>query len=995
MTPLALRQSLAILLALGLSFSTFAESRFQSADEAAIRAAVERYFAAYAKEDLEAITAMWSEKSPDLAQAKARLKESFSLYNKIEATNLNIRRLAVEGDRATTLATVEIAAIDARMNIPSPGLGKMTQNLSFVREAGEWKIWRNASVEEELAVRLIAAKSETEREALLEEDKELLTVALFNALFRASERSRFRQEMEQAMTAARLQLLVGERIANKRVIAAALHNIALIYRTQGDFEQALDAAERSLKLKEEIGNKASIVLTLEIVIHAFQEQGNYAAAMETSQRMMAIGEELNDKRWIAKALAGFGSVHQSQSNLIAALDYYQRSFTLGQEAGDKILSLDGLQSIGDVQLELGNYSAALESFRTNLAMLETVGHKPGVAHALRDIGRAYRAQGDYTQAMENFERALALMEEARFREGIADILRQLAIGDMLQGEYEKAIARLQRSAELERQIGSLSRLADSLTFAGQAYRALGRTDEAHRAYGEAITLIETLRSQVAGGEQDRQRYFEEKLSPYHAMVELLVSQNRPEEALIYAERAKGRVLLDVMRGGRANIAKALTVQEREQEKRLAEDIASLNRQILYEGARPQADGSRFSELNASLERARLDYRAFQNKLYAAHPELRVKRGETQTLTLEQAGELLADSRTALLEYAVAGDRTFLFVLTPSPQKGREKPVLRLYDLKIKRKDLVEKVRKLNQRIANNDLEYAGLSSELYNLLIAPARTQLQGKTRLIIVPDDILWETPFQALRSTDGRFLIQSAAISYAPSLTVLRETIRSKKPAPSNTLLAMGNPKLATQTISRSKNVLMNAALEPLPEAERLVRGLAEIYGAPASKVYIGAEAREDTLKAEAGRHRILQLATHGILNNTSPMYSHIVLSQGDAKEDGLVEAWEIMQMDLKAELAVLSACETARGRIGAGEGVIGLAWALFVAGCPTTVVSQWKVESSSTTELMLAFHRGLKTGATKSEAMRRAALKLMADKRYNHPFYWASFIIVGDGN
>jgi CHAT domain-containing protein len=209
------------------------------------------------------------------------------------------------------------------------------------------------------------------------------------------------------------------------------------------------------------------------------------------------------------------------------------------------------------------------------------------------------------------------------------------------------------------------------------------------------------------------------------------------------------------------------------------------------------------------------------------------------------------------------------------------------------------------------------------------------------------------------------------------------------------MGNPKLAGQTVSRSRNVLMSASFEPLPEAERMVMALSKMYGAKA-RIYVGAEAREDLLKAEAGNYRILQLATHGVINNVSPMYSHVVLAQGnDAKEDGLLEAWEIMQMGLKADLAVLSACDTARGRIGAGEGVIGLAWALFVAGCPTTIVSQWKVESSSTAELMLEFHRHLLAGESKSEAMRRASLKLMADRRFSHPFYWAGFIVVGNGN
>src|SRR5262249_55871404 len=134
---------------------------------------------------------------------------------------------------------------------------------------------------------------------------------------------------------------------------------------------------------------------------------------------------------------------------------------------------------------------------------------------------------------------------------------------------------------------------------------------------------------------------------------------------------------------------------------------------------------------------------------------------------------------------------------------------------------------------------------------------------------------------------------------------------------------------------------------------------------------------------------------------MYSHLVLSQGDKNEDGLLEAWELMRMDLHADLAVLSACETARGRFGAGEGVIGLTWALFVAGVPSTVVTQWKVESASARDLMLNFHRHLqapsaaaKAPVTKAEALRQAALKLMKKPETSHPFYWAGFVLVGDG-
>jgi CHAT domain-containing protein len=143
------------------------------------------------------------------------------------------------------------------------------------------------------------------------------------------------------------------------------------------------------------------------------------------------------------------------------------------------------------------------------------------------------------------------------------------------------------------------------------------------------------------------------------------------------------------------------------------------------------------------------------------------------------------------------------------------------------------------------------------------------------------------------------------------------------------------------------------------------------------------------------ILHFATHGILNNATPMYSHLMLAPGTTDEDGLLEAWELMQMDLQADLAVLSACETARGKFGAGEGVIGLSWALFVAGVPSTVVSQWKVESAATRDLMIGFHRNLRAAnTTKAAALRAAALSVMKRPTTSHPFYWAGFVLVGDG-
>jgi CHAT domain-containing protein len=214
---------------------------------------------------------------------------------------------------------------------------------------------------------------------------------------------------------------------------------------------------------------------------------------------------------------------------------------------------------------------------------------------------------------------------------------------------------------------------------------------------------------------------------------------------------------------------------------------------------------------------------------------------------------------------------------------------------------------------------------------------------------------------------------------------------------LFALGNPALGTQAAERAKPASRDERLAPLPEAEREVHALGALYGRARSTVLIGAEAREDRVKAEAGRFGVLHFATHGFVDDAAPLYSHLVLAQVPSGEDGLLEAWELMNLDLNAELVVLSACETGRGRVGAGEGLIGLSWALFVAGVPTAVVSQWKVDSASTTELMLAFHERLRgaTGRSRAEALRQAALKMLRRPGYRHPFHWAGFVVMGDGS
>ena len=160
----------------------------------------------------------------------------------------------------------------------------------------------------------------------------------------------------------------------------------------------------------------------------------------------------------------------------------------------------------------------------------------------------------------------------------------------------------------------------------------------------------------------------------------------------------------------------------------------------------------------------------------------------------------------------------------------------------------------------------------------------------------------------------------------------------------------------------------------------------------VRTGTAASESSFKAQSGDKAVVHLATHGILNSTSPLDSEILLAADD-KEDGHLSAREIMQLDLNADLVVLSACEMANGRVGAGEGLIGMSWALFVAGSPSTVANLWKTDASASGSLMVDFHRELKSGASKSDALRQAMLATMKKPEFRHPFYWAGFELIGN--
>lgn len=435
----------------------------------------------------------------------------------------------------------------------------------------------------------------------------------------------------------------------------------------------------------------------------------------------------------------------------------------------------------------------------------------------------------------------------------------------------------------------------------------------------------------------------------------------------------------------------LTPAERERAQRLNRKISEINDQMRKtENNDPASLDSVYGQLDA----ARLEYQSFQDTVYVAHPELRVRSGYTGSIDRTDIDRLARDSDCAYMEYVVSNDRVYLFVITAN--KLTNKPELKTYPLAIKPDLLAKQVDEFHNRLANRHPDYSSDALELFALVVGPATEQLRGVKTLCIVPDGFLWNLPFQALMSVSNRHLLEDYAIYYAPSLSVLRHMNQKEQANGANsTLLAFGNPIIG-------KDEQREQDLCPLPEAENEVRDIANTFDPKARRVFIGREATEMTFKALAPSYSVIHLATHGALDNRQPLYSHVLLTKtdGDSENDGLLEAREIMNMRLSADLAVLSACETANGKISPGEGVIGMSWAFFVAGTRSMVVSQWKVNSASTSSLLMNFYRTLKsnqsdTNARKARALREAAVSLMKTGRYHHPFYWAGFVLVGRSN
>ena len=300
--------------------------------------------------------------------------------------------------------------------------------------------------------------------------------------------------------------------------------------------------------------------------------------------------------------------------------------------------------------------------------------------------------------------------------------------------------------------------------------------------------------------------------------------------------------------------------------------------------------------------------------------------------------------------------------------------------------------------------------EFSHPFIAPVRSLLHGHKHIIVLPDGAMNLIPFDVISIADEEYrpLIEDFTISASPSLLFIEHAERRRANSEAKNLLALGDPIYAKpQTLAglslsqvqaaRGSGYLAN--FQPLPETRTEVEAIATMFGDQKVALLVGAAATESQIKTlDLSQFGYLHFATHGILGGDVPGIAGPALVLGsESAEDGFLTSSEVSLFKLDAELTVLSACNTGRGEVITGEGVMGMSRAFLEAGSRSVVVSLWPVASKQTEHLMVDFYRKLRGGLPAAEALRAAKLEMVARARKanapeSHPFFWAPFILLG---
>lgn len=746
--------------------------------------------------------------------------------------------------------------------------------------------------------------------------------------------------------------------------AQCLGFLGLSYHLLGDYQNTVRYLEPFIPIVRERQEHAAEATGLTYLGNAYFNLQQYGRAVAYFEDAIPAAQRVQQPGFEHISLAGLGLTYSYLGQYGRAIATHQRLLTLSQQRRDVTHQILARLGLGLTYDRLGNVPQSRTQHQEALQLAQQNGNTELASRALNGLGGNAFELRDYPQAIRHYQDALALAKQQGDREGEANALGNLGNVYLVSDDANRALEAYQDSLAIAESRGDRQSIMENLGGLGSAYELAGNADQALLQYQRMVAIARQLNTplnegtalnnlggaltrlgRLSEGEQqlqtairlwerlrqnlsdtDRVALFETQQVTYQQLQENLIRQGKPEAALEAAEQ------------GRAQAFLALLLQRQS---------------AATPGIQPTAPT--FAQIQAI---------ARQRNATLVEYSLLPKPGQ----------------RADILIWVVQpnGALTFRQVETEKPltelvQVARESIGVRFAGV-VARPDAP----------APDPTIEAEQFKTLHQLLIEPIASVLpqDPDAPVILVPHRELFLVPFAALQDDAGTHLIERHTLLNVPALQMLTMAAPDRR-SPTGEAVVVGNPIMPTRdTLTEA----LPQPLRPLPGAEQEARAIATALG---TEPLIGRQATETTVTQKLSAAPIIHLATHGILDDAQGLQSAIALTP-DAQNDGWLTAEELLDLNLSAHLAILSACDTGQGRI-TGDGVIGLSRSLVTAGIPSVIVSIWAVPDAPTAELMTEFYRQLDQTRNKAQALRRAML--VTRENHPNPRNWAAFVLIGE--
>jgi CHAT domain-containing protein len=782
---------------------------------------------------------------------------------------------------------------------------------------------------------------------------------------------------------------VARATGDRRLEANALTNLAMVSNWSGDPGAAIGRLETAHTLYRELGYPLGEQNALGQLATAWSAMGEYESALAALDSALILSQRYGMRDQEAENLGLLGGVYADLGDPRRALRHLEAAAELSGELGlsgerGNILRRSALIhfSLGSTERALADAAAALEAHREADQVFEQIDDLLALAEIHGRSGNA----GEAGSMLRN-ARILAQQVDARgARAAVALAEARLAERAGSPDAVLQAVARVQTEAlPADYRTGMESHM-----LAARAYASLGIMETAAESAGEALTALDRVRGSLASDEL-RGSFTASSARMYGDVVLILLQLGREEEAFAVADAARSRDLLQrlagesaVTPGQRVSGDPASGSRELGAAELLLHRIDALLSQLReMETTPPRERGagaeSTRTEIVDRVERLREEYESLTIRTAQRHPRSAGILGATRTEGSVVQASLAAGE--VLLHYMLTPQELVIFAINSDRLETLRVPV--------PADDLASRIRLLRDLWGDRDAAHhlgVPVARGLYELLIAPAARAglLEGANRLIIVPHGILEQLPFATLQDpATGRFLVQEYFITYLRSANLL-PTLRAAE--------------------HRSAGTSRLNAFAPFPVALPGTR--AEAVEASRSTrrgaLYLDRRASEAAVRRALESSDVVHVASHGVVNAHNPMFSRIELargSRGDSADDGRLEVHEVLKLTVNSPLVVLSGCETGMAEDWSGDplrpaGVATLAQAFLHAGARNVMATLWRIDDEGSANLVSHFYRNL-AGGDVSRALALAQRTLIRESAYSSPYYWAGFVLVGEGH